>query len=348
MPNTAPTLSDAVSASLVAHWLDASGAHGLRRDELQADAGISPEQLSNPDGWLPAATIERLVHAALRRSQNPLLGLTMARHTGPASFGVVGYIMQTCSNLQDAMQMVNRYERLISDIGFTSLRHEPGVALWCWDCKTSDPVFLRQATEYILAAWSSLVRMIRERDNPTLLAVRLRHEPPADPALLPFYEATFHCPVYFNQPESALVLAAAALTLPLSNANASLQETLEQHARNLLQQRKTSSTLREQAKAQLYILLRQGTASRELLAQQLCMSSRSLHRQLHKEGSNYRDLLDELRYEQARQYLGGHGHTVEDIALRLGFQESQSFIRWFRRLAGCTPGEFQKRAGLGL
>ena len=345
MPNSAPpAISDAVSASLVAQWLDASRAHGLQLDELQAEAGISPEQLSNPDGWLPAASIERLVHAALRRTQNPLLGLTISQRASPASFGVVGYIMQTCSCLQDAMQMINRYERLISDIGFTSLRHEPGIALWCWDCKTSDPVFLRQATEYILVAWASLVRLIRVRDTPALLAVHLRHEPPANPALLAQYHAVFRCPVLFNQPESALVLAASALTLPLSNANASLQETLEQHARNLLQQRKTETTLREQAKAQLYILLRQGNASRELLAEQLGMSSRSLHRQLQKEGSNYRDIIDELRFEQAQQYLRSKGYTIDDISQRLGFQESQSFIRWFRRLSGCTPGEFQRSA----
>ena len=45
----------------------------------------------------------------------------------------------------------------------------------------------------------------------------------------------------------------------------------------------------------------------------------------------------------AQDYLRDTELTVEAIAQRLGFQESQSFIRWFRPLAGTTPGEFRQR-----
>jgi len=337
-----PPLGDYVSAGLVAQLIDLGRAQGLEAATLQAEAGISPEQIANPDGWLPASAVERLVHSAMRASGNSQLGLTLAHRTAPSAFGVLGYMAQTCGNLQDALDMINRYERLVSDIGFTSLRHEPGAALWCWDCKTSNPEFLRQATEYILATFASLARMIRFPDSPTLLAVRLRHAPPADPALLGRYPTVFHCPVYFNQPESALVLSPIALSRPLSHANAGLHQALEHHASRLLQQRKTMQSLRDQAKAQLALQLRQGNASRELLAEQLGMSSRSLHRQLQKDGINYRDLLDELRHEQACHLLQGRQLSIEVIAQRLGFQESQSFSRWFRRLAGCTPGEYQR------
>jgi AraC-like DNA-binding protein len=74
------------------------------------------------------------------------------------------------------------------------------------------------------------------------------------------------------------------------------------------------------------------------------MSGRHLHRKLENAGAGFRDLQDEIRYAMARSALSEKKVSVESVAQTLGFQESQSFIRWFRRMAGCTPGEYRQRA----
>ena len=33
---------------------------------------------------------------------------------------------------------------------------------------------------------------------------------------------------------------------------------------------------------------------------------------------------------------------LEDIAQRLGYANSQSFVRWFRKQTGKTPGQFRR------
>lgn len=333
---------DSVLVRIVVHCLDVMKINGSDREQLLSDAGVPANALAVLDGWLPVGDAERLLHAFLRRNPMPAPALTATRRTTPAPFGVLGYLAQTCSDLQGVIAMIQRYERLISDIGFTSLRHEPGRALWCWDCKSDDVLFVRHMTEFILAECAAITNLIGERGNQALLAVHFRHALAGGEGMLARYEEHFRCPVLFGQPESALVLSHSTLGLPLRCFNADLREVLDQHASSLLTRRDTSTSLLLQARAQLLIMVREGNAVRERLAEKFGMSGRTLLRQLDKEGTNYHDLLDEVRLELAREYLLSGNQTIVDVSRRLNFRESHTFIRWFKRLNGCTPGEFQK------
>ena len=42
------------------------------------------------------------------------------------------------------------------------------------------------------------------------------------------------------------------------------------------------------------------------------------------------------------KYLLQSALSVEDIARKLGFTESRSFIRYFKGCSGMTPGEFRQ------
>jgi AraC-like DNA-binding protein len=333
---------DTARAGLVRDLIASAVSSGLVAHQLMDAAGLSHEQLADPNGFLPVASLERLVCAALAISEDPLLGLHMSERADPAGFGVVGHLRMACSTLQEVIDMTMRYERLVSGFGLTSLSYQPGVVLWCWNCKTDNPLFKRHATEYLLGCWlSTQLRMLPQHPWP-ILAVYLQHGPPENPALLTEYLRIFGCPVHFNQRVSALVLPAATLKLPLAHPDTSLQQILEQHARQLIAQQELPDTFLERARAQLRILLHQGSASKESLAVALGISSRHLHRQLLREDGKYLTLANELRVELACHYLSNFNESIETVALRLKFSESQSFIRWFKKITGKTPGQYRQ------
>ena len=88
-------------------------------------------------------------------------------------------------------------------------------------------------------------------------------------------------------------------------------------------------------------LLRElGVASSSISLQQLAarwdMSSRTLHRQLQREGTSFRGLRDQLRREQAIDLLLAGGQPVGQIALQLGMTEP-AFSRAFKTWTGMTP-----------
>ncbi len=317
---------------------------GLPLPQLLADAGLSEQDLPNRHNWVPSEHVVRLFMAALRRQQDPLLGLHAARDAQLAAYGVVGHLIQTCGSLGEAIRQISTFQALVSNITHAELHHQPGIALLTLECRhVDDPAFVRHCTEYMLATLVLLGRMVAQRPQDLLLAVHFQHAAPSDKNLITQYQQLFQCPVYFGQPHSALVLPALALEQPLRHPNPHLQETLEQHAREQLAQLELRQTLADQVRYLLRALLKNGGASRERVAAQLGLTGRTLHRHLLRDGQSYQAILDELRFELAQDYLLHDDCTMEEITHRLGFSESQSFIRWFRRLADCPPGEYRRR-----
>lgn len=342
--STLSTPSPGISTLAIRQCLRLASAKGLDVSRLLSDAGLRREQLQSPSDWVDFRLVEPVLEQALLRLKDPLTGLHAAAHVNMSTLGVLGYATQTSSTLEDLINTIIHFGTLISDIGQARLQHEPGAALWQWQFTIGRPLLARHAAECVLASWAGLLRLMKQRSVPVLLGVHFQHELPAA-ELLPEYQRIFGCPVRFAQPDTALLLTPQALSAPLLQADPDLHHMLEQHAQQQLQSRQQDSNVIEQVRQALQRELAQGLApSREKIAQQLGMSGRHLHRKLEDAGTGFRDLQDEIRYTMARAELVGKNVSVERVAQALGFQESQSFIRWFRRMAGCTPGEYRLRA----
>ncbi|MCY1405975.1 putative HTH-type transcriptional regulator [compost metagenome] len=79
----------------------------------------------------------------------------------------------------------------------------------------------------------------------------------------------------------------------------------------------------------------------EGLAKQMNCSSRTLRRHLQELGSSYQQLLDELRFERAKQLLAEDQLPIYQIAEALGFSETASFRHAFLRWSGVAPSHFR-------
>lgn len=64
------------------------------------------------------------------------------------------------------------------------------------------------------------------------------------------------------------------------------------------------------------------------------------HRIKKLSGMTFPELLANLRVERARGLIGKM--TVLDVALESGFETERSFYRAFKKITGCTPGEYLK------
>lgn len=62
-----------------------------------------------------------------------------------------------------------------------------------------------------------------------------------------------------------------------------------------------------------------------------------------KTGMNFIDYLNELRINKAKQLLEDSDLKVQDIAEKVGYLNSSSFFRMFKRMTGVTPGDYRKQ-----
>jgi AraC-like DNA-binding protein len=101
----------------------------------------------------------------------------------------------------------------------------------------------------------------------------------------------------------------------------------------------TITQIRQIARA----LIAQGGASGEEVARSLRINRRTLDRRLQALGTTVRELLDEVRFETARDMLRQTDSGVAEIAAILGYADASVLTRAFRRWSGTTPARW--RAG---
>lgn len=72
-------------------------------------------------------------------------------------------------------------------------------------------------------------------------------------------------------------------------------------------------------------------------------SVRTFQRRLAEAGPTYSQLLDEVRFAEARRRISDPRVRVKAVATALGFVEPASFTRAFRRWTGLSPREYRRR-----
>ncbi|WP_373509046.1 helix-turn-helix transcriptional regulator [Thiocapsa sp.] len=84
-----------------------------------------------------------------------------------------------------------------------------------------------------------------------------------------------------------------------------------------------------------------GRPDLSLVAEIVGMSPRTLQRRLQRSGSSYSQVLQEARFDLARNLLDHPGAKVIDVAMTAGYQSPQHFTRAFRRITGLTPTRYR-------
>lgn len=333
-----------ISISHLQHFVARGQAAGLSMEDWLEDIGVSTEQLGDANRMIPVNAIEAMLETLTSRYELPLIGLHMAHDIQPAALGPLGQIAQVCNTFGTVVKMAERLHGLLSNIGDLRIIHHPGQVEICWDSLAGGPAFKRQAREYVLGSVAVIMRFLLPEQKRLLLRVNFSHERPQDPHHVRGYFTFFGVPVHFDQPHSSLVLPSALLEARMPHGNAAVRDLLEQHAARTIREREYQADLKNEVRQLIRVMLMDGPPTKEMVADQLGLSARHLHRQLQAQGSSYRDLLQEVRLILAADCLREQNMTVEDTARRLGFASRQAFLRWFRLSTNQTPTEFRQRS----
>lgn len=90
-----------------------------------------------------------------------------------------------------------------------------------------------------------------------------------------------------------------------------------------------------------------GSLSENLVAEILRVSPRTLQRRLRASGRTFREVVERVRFDQARRLLAQPDLPIREISERLGYGNPSNFTRAFWRIAGRRPSEFRAEAALG-
>ena len=328
------------SIPAVQQYLRYAESKGIVTSEAISSAGIASSVLSNENGRIKGEQFQALIKALIKASKDPLMGLNSSQHVQPGSYSVLGYILMSCATIGEAMLRISRFERLVGDMGVTSTKAQGNLVYIQWHCAYPDEEVRYQMIDNVLASWTNYARWLANQDT-SPHKVLLEHSRP-EPAQIEQYESFFKCPVEFSAKQNTIVLHQDLLKEPLRQPDKLLLKTLETHAESQISTLdaddlsfsiRVSNTIRAQ--------LNMGVARKELVAEELNMTARTLQRKLVSEGNSYQDLLNQIRLERATDMLNNTHLAIQDIAFNLGFSDGRSFHRSFKNWTGQTPGEFR-------
>lgn len=310
---------------------------GVDTDTCLLGTGITPAQLRDADTLIEREQEMRLIeNLILALPQVPALGFELGLQYNVATFGIWGFALRTSRNLREAMQRALRYLPL-------------STAYCALSMSISDDEFRVQADPSAIP--QHLRQFLLERDTATAVnllrelslagaSVRRLEFQGDRPGHAARIEALCGFSPRYGRDANMLVLRREDAELPLPTYDAHLVRLLEEQCRLQLERRQlggAAGQVRQLLLGPLGMI-----ASIEDVAQQLAMSPRNLRRRLDDEGTSFRHIVDTERKQLATQLLENTEMKLEELALQLGYGDTTSFTRAFRRWLDQAPGEYRR------
>lgn len=101
-----------------------------------------------------------------------------------------------------------------------------------------------------------------------------------------------------------------------------------------------NSQLQEQLQALLMKTLPGNQATLKEIAKMVNISERTLQRKLKEEGTSFKAILTQVQIQLAKTYLKQDLPT-DEIAYLVGYTETSSFLRAFKKWTGQTVNQFK-------
>lgn len=331
------TLEATVSIGWVNTVMAAAQRLSVDAATLLTEAGIESEACER-QRW-PIDDITRLWHAAERCTGDPGFGLKVGAEFTPMSISGVGFALQSAATLRDAVSMVQRFQRLISDGGRFQVLTGNEATWLVYHPRQGKLAFSPHQIEAVLAVvvgFASWVTGTRVRPHRVQFS-QARLGP------LQIYKDLFQCPVEFEQAFSGVLMDNTVLDQPLPQADPQLAQVHERYTTARLAALSIHSASVTEIRRWLQARLGPVVPRRAEAAEALGISERTLARRLRDQGQTFEGLLDDIRREKALQAVADQSTPLPDIAEALGFAEVSTFYRAFRRWTGLPPVRWQKQ-----
>jgi AraC-like DNA-binding protein len=331
------TMSGAVLAvscrALIAH----AAGQNQPTDEWLRSAGLTTEQLEDPEARLDPTTIFALWRQAYLAMDDPALALHVAESLPRGAYRAVEYLAahaptvgMAYSKVADYFSVIDSTTELVIDTEADQVRFGPRQV-------SADPSSY-PAIEYMLAACHLRVRDMTRTDHRPL-AVHFAAPPQPHTREL---ERAFGCPVFWNADAHRLHFALNDWDTPTAQPDPALFAVIEDHARILKERHPSSASLLQALDQLLERGWENGEPTIDDAARNLGMSARTLQRRLQEEGTAFAERMDDARRRTTLHWLRCPDVSLTEIAYLVGFREQASLSRAVRRWTGQSPRELRR------
>lgn len=315
-------------------------ANGFNASDIFQTAGIDHTPGSDPMDRLTTAELAAVYRESVKRSGNPAFGLTVARFLHPSSVHALGYALLASVSLRDACERLVYYFRLASEQGVYRVQEEDN--RFC--------LILEIAAEGVayetIDAWNAfIIQLFRMIYQPEFTPLSVSLPRPCPPGCEQLYKKSFGVPVTFDAPYCEICIDPMIVDETLMGGNREiaheLDRIMESHIAAL-----DKDDIVSRVKRAILQLLPSGKCNKQRVAGELAMSANGLQQKLAARETSFQDLLHQIRHSLALDYMEQARVSITEMSFMLGFSDTSSFTRAFRRWTGKSPRDYRRDLGV--
>jgi AraC-like DNA-binding protein len=312
---------------------------GAVPERVLGKAGHNRRLFDHPDNVISVAALGRLILHCIEQTNCPHFGLLMGEKATLKSLRVVGTLMSSSATLGDALHVLEAHLWIQDRGAVVHSEIDEDIIILNYSAYEPSGEGAVQISEGALA---TTIGAIRELCGPRFAPSEVLI-PRREPADLEPYRRIFRAPVRFNQEKAALVFPANWLHYRIRTFDACSRGAIETRVLEL-EAFCAAGDLVDELRRKLRIELMSSRCSASSMSRRLSMHRRTLNRHLKAEGTNYRTVVDEVRFAIARQLVADTDMPLAEISAALDFSEPAAFTRAFHRWAGRAPRDWRLHA----
>lgn len=330
---------DTISTSLVSEALADLVARGVDPALILKSIKLVPDDLKIKGGRISALAYARMWQTASSVTDDEFFGMN-PRKMKSGSFKFISRALLGRRTLRDSLHMILRFFSLIFDDMNACMSENNDLAVITFENNKTEFRAFTYFTYWLLVI--GLASWLIGRRLP-VFGVDMTCERPKDVDCAD-YQTLFTPEIRFSQEKTQLCFSARFLDLLVNRTKRDLHSFLKETPANILIRYRNANAISARIKQNMLKQMPDAALELNDIARQMRIAPTTLRRWLEREGTTFQQIKDAIRRDLATWRLRNTDDSVPAIGDFVGFADTSSFFRAFRKWTGLTPGEYRARA----
>ena len=331
---------ETVSNTAVLDLLETCSSLGLINDHDLKHLDIQRSTLSDPTLRFSEKKLIELWQWIAKNSTKPEVGLLIGQTINPAAKGLLASWVSQTESIGEALEIFCSNISLMNPSEGWSIIEHDGLCTLQFSLR-ENKLYPSIAIERSMSAMISWGRALSAHPLP-LAEARFSFSPTDYHAK---FVSIFGNNITFDSSENCLTFDSQLLKLPTINGNQFLKSLMEDKAKAALQALTKDYSMATRTKAAIEkVLLSKSTISIGAVCDELALSRQTLYRKLKEEGYDYKGISDGYKKEKALKLLQTESENITSVSLRLGYKDTSSFHKAFKRWFGMSPSAYLRQS----
>ncbi len=331
-------------ATYAIYMLGLAESRKITAEQLLAHTNLAADDLYQKNARIAAWQQMNMIFNLVNLTQEPSLSIEIGLRRNLTKTGLLGYALMSCATLRDAIKLGSRFLpiqfpfftldfKIVGDMAVVTVMDDLPVL----HCRA----FL---LENFMIRISEIFRALHLDDYQPQRNERIHlYFDYPEPAYFSQYKNRLP-DLHFNHFANQIHFPSHLLDQHIPTANPDILKLAIKQGESELIRLGIVNNWPDRVRT-LLVCQNGFYPSLTVLADQLHVSERTLKRKLADHKTSYSTLLDSVRLHDAQQLLEKPELSIDEIALRLGYQGRANFTRAFRRWLNKTPSQYREELG---